>query len=97
MRNRTWTRVLGIAMGMALLFTLGCSVQTPTDSGRMVTAQYVTSPTTVVAPTPLDCASDGSPCSDPNNSNPQPPLCSNCCNGYHDCDGVACICGPSPN
>lgn len=45
-----------------------------------------------------NCASDGSPCSDPNNSNPQYPVCSrDCCSGaYHDCDGLACICGNRP-
>jgi len=41
------------------------------------------------------CASDGSPCSDPNNPNPKYPVCAkDCCSRqYHDCDGLACICG----
>jgi hypothetical protein len=41
------------------------------------------------------CAEDGSPCSDPNNSSQRYPRCSqDCCSGtYHECDGVACICG----
>lgn len=44
------------------------------------------------------CAQDGSPCSDPNNPKPQWPVCStDCCSGqYHDCDGLACVCGPRP-
>jgi hypothetical protein len=42
-----------------------------------------------------DCAADGAPCADPNNTRPQPPLCSSCCSGqYSSCDGLACICGP---
>lgn len=43
-----------------------------------------------------NCAPDGSPCSDPNNPKQTYPACSkDCCSGqYHDCDGIACICGP---
>jgi len=42
-----------------------------------------------------NCAPNGSPCSDPNNRNPRWPVCTrDCCSRqYHDCDGLACICG----
>jgi hypothetical protein len=98
-RGTSWLLVVTILLMGAVMTASAYSEELCAGtSGYSATSDYgYSSP---IQSSPLlvakNCAKDGSPCSDPNNPNPQWPVCkSDCCSKkYHECDGLACICGP---
>jgi hypothetical protein len=82
-----------VALALWCLAIVACATPSSTSSTKQ--APYWSKPQGRLA---QSCASDGSPCSDPNNPNPQYPVCQkDCCSSaYHECDGIACICGSGP-